>query len=63
MIGDETMEVQIKCSKCDFEDEFVPDSFGLSYYQSVGLCPHCDSPMIYFDETPTKEVITLKYEG
>ena len=65
MIGDEPIIEKIKCSVCDFTDEFEPDCFGLTYYQSVGFCPHCDNPMVYDDgigETETREIKTLKYE-
>ena len=49
------MEIAI-CKNCKFEEEYEPDEFGLSYYQSVGKCPNCGEATYKKTGEPTKEI-------
>lgn len=49
------------CKKCNFEEEYEPDIFGLNYYQAVGTCQNCDEPTyIKGTDKPTAVVIIIK---
>jgi hypothetical protein len=49
-----------KCSKCNFEDTFEPDEFGINYFQAVGECPHCEAKLLDGDGIETKTEIIFK---
>ena len=56
---------EVTCKKqCGFEDEFEPDEFGITYFQSIGECPNCNAPTIYSsgEETKTNIIFTVSHE-
>lgn len=48
-------ELTAYCKKCDFEDKYEPDEFGLGYFQAVGKCPVCGEPT--FNKTTDKPTV------
>ena len=55
-------KVKVFCSNpaCSFEDECEPDEYGLDFYQAIGTCMMCDSPMVYENGKPTAVVVEIK---
>lgn len=53
-----TAHVMAICKDCGEIEEFKPNEFGLSYYQSIGECS-CGKPTYYKNGTPTKEVVNF----
>lgn len=46
--------------KCGFEDSFIPDAWGMTYFEAVGTCPVCNAPTVYKDGKPTAVLIEFK---
>jgi hypothetical protein len=52
--------VKIHCKKeCGFTDEYEPTEFGLDYYEAIGTCPNCESPMVNEQGEETARVVTF----
>ena len=48
------------CKKCGFEDEYESEQYGLTYYEAIGKCYHCNSDTFNDKGELTRKEITFK---
>lgn len=53
--------VKVHCSNnCGFEDEYEPTEVGMDYYEAIGTCPGCNTPMLNEQGRPTAVAVEFQ---